>query len=193
MNHNKMQTANEQENYPLFSFFKAPIQNPYPSGYINLTDAYKFIKSEVYLKKTLELRLINNEDENKAKAFKKSNFDFVSFSGVFNYRNANSLKKHSSLLTIDLDNLKDVQDIKHKLLNDEYFETELLFISPTGNGLKWIISIDLLKANHIYYFKAISNYLKQSYQLKVDPSGSDVARACFLPHDENIYINPKHL
>ena len=43
------------------------------------------------------------------------------------------------------------------------------------------------------YFKAIANYLKHQYQLEVDPSGKDVSRACFLPHDAEAFINPKYL
>ena len=43
------------------------------------------------------------------------------------------------------------------------------------------------------YFKAVCNYLKQTYQLEVDGSGKDVARACFLPYDPQVYINPKYL
>jgi hypothetical protein len=96
-------------------------------------------------------------------------------------------------LTIDLDELSNVEEIKQLLLNDEYFETELLFTSPSGDGLKWIVSIDLMKATHLEYFNGISNYLLTTYKLKVDASGKDVSRACFVPHDRNCYINPKYI
>ncbi len=79
------------------------------------------------------------------------------------------------------------------MLNDEYFETELLFVSPSGDGLKWIISIDITEATHQNFFQAIANYIKEVYQLEVDKSGKDISRACFLPHDPEVYINPKYL
>lgn len=101
--------------------------------------------------------------------------------------------QHSCLLTIDFDHIVDVKRLKGKLLNDEYFETELLFVSPSGNGLKWIIPIDICKHNHQYYFKAVANYLRQTYEVKIDRSGKDLSRACFLPYDPEVYIHPKYL
>jgi len=56
-----------------------------------------------------------------------------------------------------------------------------------------VIPIDLTKAGHHDYFKAVANYIQQTYQLEVDQSGKDISRACFLPQDPNIFINPKYL
>ena len=71
-------------------------------------------------------------------------------------------------------------------------ETELLFRSPSGNGIKWIIPVVNNNGHdHEYYFRAVSNYLK-SFGITVDKSGKDVSRACFLPHDPNAFINPKY-
>jgi hypothetical protein len=68
-----------------------------------------------------------------------------------------------------------------------------MFVSPSGDGLKWIIPIDLTKAKQADYFKAIANYVKKTYQLEIDHSGKDISRACFLPQDINAFINPKYL
>ena len=67
---------------------------------------------------------------------------------MFSKRNDDSLIEHSSLLTIDFDHLENLEELKQQLLNDEYFETEMLFTSPSGEGLKWIIRIDLSKVSH---------------------------------------------
>jgi hypothetical protein len=83
--------------------------------------------------------------------------------------------------------------LKTQLLNDEYFETEMLFISPSGDGLKWIIPINITESTHQNFFQAIANYIKEVYQLEVDKSGKDISRACFLPSDPEAYINPKYL
>ena len=81
--------------------------------------------------------------------------------------------------------------LKICLLADESLETVLLFRSPSGDGLKWVIPIDICLMDHKSYFKAVANYLKQTYQLELDVSGKDLARACFLPYDPQVYINPK--
>jgi hypothetical protein len=33
----------------------------------------------------------------------------------------------------------------------------------------------------------------KTYQLEVDKSGKDISRACFLPYDSEVFINPKYL
>lgn len=127
--------------------------------------------------------------------YKRKYFDYVTFSGVFTKRNNASLIKHSELLTIDIDNIQTesiLNRIKNQLLADPYFSTEPLFTSPRGEELKWIIKITLEKATHLEYFKAVSNYLHQHYGIKVDASGADVSRACLLPYDPEVYVNPKH-
>ena len=115
-------------------------------------------------------------------------------------------------MCIDFDHLPNVGEMKSRLLTDEYFDTQLLFTSPSGDGLKWIISIpppspkwrgaggeDKLREagseemTHSDYFKAVANYIQQTYSITVDKSGRDISRACFLPHDPDAYINPIHI
>lgn len=79
------------------------------------------------------------------------------------------------------------------LLNDEYFDTQLLFRSPSGDGLKWIIPIDVTQATHGNFFAAVANYILQTYGVEVDKSGRDISRACFLPHDPQAFINSNYL
>jgi hypothetical protein len=176
---------------PQISFYKAPVKNVIPNATINLKEVTQLVKSEEYKQKTFTLRNLN--DKATARTYKSQSFDYVTFSGIFSKRADKNLLKHSGLITLDFDDLKEIEETKSKLLNDEYFETELLFISPSGNGIKWIIPIDVKTDTHLNYFLAISNYIKQTYQLTVDPSGKDVSRPCFLGHDSQAYINPKYL
>ena len=119
-----------------------------------------------------------------------SNFDYCTFSGVFNSRSDKSLVKHSELLCIDFDHIQDLDKLRQALLADEYFDTQLLFVSPSGDGLKWIIEIDTQEAPHGEYFSAVANYILETYSVEVDKSGKDISRACFLPYDPDVFINP---
>jgi hypothetical protein len=56
--------------------------------------------------------------------------------------------RHSGLLCLDFDHLNNVQILFEQLLNDDYFETQLLFRSPSGDGLKWVISVDADPSEH---------------------------------------------
>ena len=174
-----------------FSFFRAPVTNVFPFRNITLVQAYELIRSDSYARATRQLRSIDNPVE--ARAFKASQFNYATFSGVFSSRRDKALTKHSGLVTIDFDHVPDVNKLKGLLLRDEHIPTEMLFVSPSGHGLKWIIPMCEGEMHHADFFKAVAKYIRDSYGLEIDQSGRDVSRACFLPYDPNIYINPKYL
>ena len=187
-----MQTAEvlPESMFPRFSYYRTPITNVNPADTITIFDAYVFIRDIRFLKNVNELQAI--EDKEAAKIYKRNHFDYVTFSGTFTTRKDSNLIKHSGLITIDLDDLDNPQAIKKLLLEDESLETALLFFSPSGNGIKWIVEIDITEHSHFKWFIAISKYLMDKHQLKVDPSGKDISRACFIPHDNECFINPKY-
>lgn len=172
-----------------FSYFKAPVKNTVPAKEVTILDVYHLIKYE-YQEQTDKLR--NITDKKKARKYKAAHFDYVTFSGAFTKRSDSALVKHSGLLAIDFDHVPDLPALRAKLLTDEYFETEILFTSPSGDGLKWIISIDITEYSHKDWFTSIKHYIEETYHMKVDNAGKDVSRACFLPHDINIYLHPKY-
>ena len=176
-----------------FSFFKAPVRNTIPHKSICLLDAYNYIVGDYAKQRTEKLRGI--KEPKQARQYKASTFDYCTFSGMFQTRNDKALISHSGLLCIDFDHLQSVDLLRKQLLQDEYFETQLLFVSPSGDGIKWIISIsppmgDLGGFSHSNYFAAVANYILQTYGVEVDKSGRDISRACFLPYDPMAYINP---
>lgn len=173
------------------SLFKAPVTNTKPCKEITLRETYNLIAGTKYKTITCRLRSITSSKE--ARLFKAANFDYCTFSGTFTTRNDKNLIRHSGLLAVDFDHLPDITATRNKLLNDPYFETQLLFTSPSGDGLKWIIPIDIKDISHSLYFNAVANYIKQTYKLNIDKSGRDISRACFLPHDPTAFINHKHL
>lgn len=176
---------------PVFSYFNKPVTNVIPSRQTSLIEVYNLIKGNEFASCTSTLR--NIQDVKEARKYKAFNFDYVTFSGAFSKRNDKHLKKHSGLLTIDFDHISNISTLKEELLKDEYFETELLFTSPSGDGLKWVIPIELTQVKHQDYFRAVANYIQYTYSIEIDGSGKDISRACFLPHDPNVFINPKYL
>lgn len=176
---------------PKFSFFRCPVTNTQPNAEMTILDVYGAIKSNKYKRQTEDLRSISESES--ARKYKARNFDYVTFSGIFSKRNDAALIKHSGLITLDFDHVSNLVEFREILLSDRFFETELMFVSPSGDGLKWILSIDLKECSHLEWFQAIAAYIKATYQLEVDKSGKDISRACFLPHDPMIYVNPNYL
>jgi hypothetical protein len=69
----------------------------------------------------------------------------------------------------------------------------MAFRSPSGDGLKWFIKIDLTRCDHRQWFDAVRNYLMSMYGLsdkQADPSVRNESRACFLCYDPQVYVNP---
>ena len=172
-----------------FSFFRAPISNLYPSKNITLLDAYRHITGPKAQVATARLREI--EDAYMRRAFKSANFDYITPSGTFTVRGKNYLVRHSGLLCMDFDHVENVEALFGKLVEDEYFDTQLLFRSPSGKGLKWIIPIDLVKANHEDYFESVALYCQRTYGIEPDRQCRDVGRACFLAYDPDAFLNPE--
>lgn len=131
-------------------------------------------------------------DPHQQRMYKAAKFDYCTFSGTFSVRNEKHLLRHSGLLCLDFDHLGDVEGLFRRLQTDEDFETRLLFRSPRGEGLKWVIAVELDGKPRKDYFRSVSQYVRQTYGVPVDESGKDVCRACFLPHDPAAYIHPRY-
>ena len=173
------------------SYFNAPITNKVPSRTVTLAEVAQIIRSSQLGLQTQKLRTIRQKDE--ARLYKGCNFPYVTLSGVFSYCSDACLVCHSSLLCIDLDGVEDVDGLKQQLIADGHFFTVLAFRSPSGNGVKWVIVIDLATADHKTWFHAVRNYLLANYDSltpkTVDSQCQNVSRACFLCYDPLVYVN----
>lgn len=162
---------------------------------VDLYRIFLFITGNYAKQATEDLRKISDHIE--AQAFKALNFYAMTPAGKFSYRKANCLVQHSQLMVIDIDGIashKRLLEVRDLLLHDGIFETEMLFIGPSGNGLKWIICVgEHTKESHSIFFNKIIGYLEKRYGIIADKSGSDVSRICYLPYDPDCYINPEFL
>ena len=130
--------------------------------------------------------------------FKLRMFDAVAGAGTFSYGNAKGLICRSRYIVLDIDDLEsteEARDIQHTLIKDQNVETALCFVSPKGLGVKWwtVLPDWCQGLSFSEQYAALSRYLGFEHGLLADPTGSNVNRLCFLPHDELCYINPKYL
>ncbi len=190
------------KNMPSFSIFRRPITNKHPYQVVNLIDVFNYIISDYAKDRTNELRTI--KDERYRRQFKADKFDYCTFSGIFSVRTDKAIIQHSGLICLDFDHLKDVEAIFEALKEDTYFETLLLFRSPSGDGLKWVISFhdsyfrygkdgESYSDYQVRFFAGLYNYIFNHYDVEVDRSCRNLSRACFLPHDPAAYLNPSLL
>lgn len=187
---------------PGFSIFRCPITNKFPYQIVNLIDVFNYIISDYAKDRTAEYRTIH--DERCRRQYKQGKFDYCTFSGIFSVRTDKAIIQHSGLLCLDFDHLKDVETIFEALKADPYFETLLLFRSPSGDGLKWVISFhdsylrygrdgESYGEYQVRFFAGLYNYIFNHYGVQVDRSCRNLSRACFLPHDAVAFLNPSLL
>jgi len=86
---------------------------------------------------------------------------------------------------------EEIEALKNKLKNDEYIT--LLFVSPSGKGLKALIKIPQEIENYRSYVEAFYEYIHQKYpgiEKNTDTTTKDLSRACFVSYDPEAYFNP---
>lgn len=172
-----------------FSLFLGGINVKKPDRSTSLEEVIAWIRDGKY---SAEIANVRGAANTKEAAFHKKSLDFVTFSGIFSpTRLAANLQEHSGMIVVDLDHIQDPAGLKLQLQEDTFVHA--CFVSPSGNGLKVIVKIKDTD-RHKETFADLAFYFNTSYilydQEKVDPSGSDVCRACFMSHDPEIYYNP---
>lgn len=190
------------KNMPAFSIFRRPISNKYPYQVVNLIDVFNYIISDYAKDRTREYRGIKIDKYRRQ--FKADKFDYCTFSGIFSIRADKAIIQHSGYICLDFDHLKDVEATFRQLKEDQYFDTLLLFRSPSGDGLKWVISFtdsyfrygndgESLGEYQERFFISLYNYIFNHYDIEVDKHCRNLSRACFLPHDPDAFLNPSLL
>lgn len=186
-----------------FSFFRAPISNVVPHATVRLRQIYNAVRGDYYREATEELRRLCRRQKagevsrQEVQRFKAAHFDYATFSGIFSRRRSDALVEHSGLLCFDFDHVdqwhsrgtpEGVYGLRYVLLNDKEVDFALIFRSPGGDGLKWVVPIDTALADHAEWFDALACYVQHTYDIAPDPSGRDVTRACYLPWDPDVAL-----
>lgn len=120
----------------------------------------------------------------------KSKLPAITPSGLFSYRNAQGLIKHSGLMAIDIDlkgneNIANFKELKNELKKMKFVAYAGLSVS--GSGFWVLIPIED-NTKHIMYFDLIANTFNH-YGIKIDSACKDVCRLRGYSYDESAYFN----
>lgn len=172
-----------------FSVYRKGVWVTEPYGVMDPYAAYVYIRDGVARVQTEQLRRIYNND--KAKVFKHSQFETATFSGVYEKKCDDGLKKATGYVCFDIDHVS-VQHVKDILLGLKQFETVLMFTSPSGHGVKWVVNNRSI-FKHVDFYSAVSNYLREMHHIEVDMQARALSHGCLLPWDPEVYINPNFM
>lgn len=171
-----------------------------PLRTVTLAEVYKIITSNERLAAlTLEVRNAAQEgDENACRLLKQQKLPYVTPCGIFTRRRSDCLQESSGLVVVDIDHLESTEEaerLRQKLFDDPYLHPALVFISPTGRGVKAFVPC-ANSQNSAEGIRWAMNYVHCMYDTDhqqpgkgVDTSGKDPVRACFLCHDPKALIN----
>ena len=196
-----MSTSNFQNKFTLFGkgYWSEKAQKFVPStkpqANVDVEWVYKYITSGCAKPQTEELRqMMASATDHQLRDYKLLQFDAVAGAGIFKYGNAAGLLERSPYLVLDVDDLAstdEARQIQHTLIQDPNVETALCFVSPKGHGVKWWVELPewCQGLDFAEQYATLSRYIGYQYGIESDPTGSNVNRLCFLPHDEFCYIN----
>lgn len=177
-----------------FSIFEAPItakNNLIPSGKYTLPGVLEYLKSGEAKSITQAYRALPPDKQQKQK---KLLFRAATFAGTFSHRAAAGLQSESGLICIDIDHVPaqgwGLKDLEGFIKNDPNLAVRLMFVSPSGDGLK-IVAERPSGIPHRDYYTALELYFSEAYRIAIDKSGSNIDRLCFLPYDPEAYYADK--
>lgn len=110
--------------------------------------------------------------------------------GVFHEnRKADSLKKYSNIIHLDIDKIeyKELLKLQIELKNDN--TVFAFFVSPSGYGLKIFYKINDTAENHSKNSSLLIALFEKQHGIKADPQVKDIPRLCFISSDPNLYLN----
>lgn len=148
---------------------------------ITMEAALYFIKSGA--SKDLIQAIRETKDPDQKNAFKQK-LPGVTFGGLFEDRSA--LVEASGFACLDFDKVNNLSETKEALIASKYIYS--VWVSPSGNGLKALVQIPLVKDKQEYkeYYRAILSHFKE---LQPDPATKDLNRLCFESYDPDLHLN----
>lgn len=130
--------------------------------------------------------------DDKAYKAQKKLLPAATWSGTFQEgtRLIESIKEYSGLVILDIDKLEPsaIEVLKQQLSQDDY--VHFCFVSPSGNGIKIVVRVNTGPEHHLSAFLHLQKTFEDKYLFKVDPSGKDICRLCYVSHDERAIWKP---
>ena len=149
---------------------------------------FELIRSEKFKHHIDTLRKLISEQKESEYTAKKKSLPAFTPSGMFSGgRKSNLLVEYSRIIILDIDKLENIIDLREK--TEKCIYTFACFESPSGKGLKILIKTDNSLTKHREAFLKAQAYYEKLLGVKIDPSGKDVTRLCFMSYDPNLYYN----
>ena len=176
--------------------------NTKPKSGLSIYQVYRLIVGEGQNNRlrtlTEKLRSISDPDPKREKDlkrdFKRDNFPAISFGGEFSERGNDKLIRSSNLACLDFDHIgtDKVEEVKERISQEAELDPVLLFISPSGDGLKVVVNVRQEIRNDSDFkgvFKSLRRFCQERLNLNPDEARKDISGLCYLPYDGKAILN----
>lgn len=156
-----------------------------------ITSVLKAIKAGRWKDQVLKVREAKAIGDKKSLKNLKFHLPAVTWSGVFEERCDDAIVKYNQLMVIDIDEISDkrLEKLKPELRNNPWVFS---YFNGPSKGIKVLVFIDSPEEWHsTHAFKYLEDAFKELYGIKIDKSGKNTSRLCFVSYDEDLYINDK--
>jgi len=171
-------------NCTIFTNFTIKVENKH------ISDILKDIRSDKFKDQVEHIRdLISQGKKDQAEHKKKLMLSYTPCGTFDKGRKAEKITTYSKLLILDIDDLTPelLKSTKLKIIGNKH--TYSVFVSPSGNGLKVLARVTSELDQHDIMFRQVLSYFEDTLGIKIDPSGKDVSRLCFMSYDPTCFQN----
>jgi VirE N-terminal domain len=156
---------------------------------VSLNDIIVAIKWDADLKNTIS-KIRATDDINHRQQLKRQ-LPYLSFCSFKDNLRSNNNFLSTQFLVFDADHVVDLTGLRQRVEADP--EVFMAFKSPSGDGLKFVVRLDTPVTDQSTYRKMYAAKVEE-YGIRfggvLDGTTNDPARATFLSHDEDLYVNP---
>ena len=173
-----------------------------PEREVSVREVLHSIGDETYAKRINELRSLLARGEGDKYKEQKKFLPAVTFSGVFKEkRDLESCKRYTHLMVFDIDHcpIDRMGKMAESLRNDAYVIA--FWLSPSGEGYKGLIGLKYGEEwrftedpeKHKCAFRQFAQHMFEKNEIKIDQSGSDIPRLCFVSYDSSICVKNEYV
>lgn len=181
-----------------------------PTGNVSLLEKLHEIAEGKYIVSVEKLRKLQRNGKDEEATRVKKQLQSSTLSATYSEkRKAEGITGYNDVLILDFDKLSDEKLIRCRKIIESTLTTLFCCKSPSGNGLKVGVYYNMreiaqlraelfsrpeittteLEDFHKRTFEHCRAYYEELCQVKIDASGSDIGRLCFVSYDPDIYIN----
>ncbi|WP_037360744.1 BT4734/BF3469 family protein [Asinibacterium sp. OR53] len=161
-----------------------------PTGVMSLQQVYDLIIGDDLMEQTNQLRTLLREGKKTEFDEQKKKLPAVTFSGEFEGgRKTENLVRYTQHVCLDFDKIPTPEELERAkaIIKDEVI-TKLVFVSPSGKGLKVVVEVEASVENHKDVYAQVAKYYADKIGFPADHT-SDVPRLTFLCWDKDAFFN----